>query len=131
MSRNRPRSPRTSDHILIRLTEGIDRIATALAEARREPETALVVPELTVCRYLSLKHLGMYIEVVPRPVERAQHEEPSIMVTAGVLVGIRPGGPGRGSQPAERGLVISQGGQQGVTSLRVDAPVKVFPRSGR
>ncbi len=128
---SRRRTPRTQDHVLVQFVEALDRLTAALTESRRSPETPLVMPELMLCRHLGGKHLGCLIELVPRPVEKFQHEHPEIMLLAGELVGIRPGSPGRGSQPPDMTLVIRQGGEQSIKVVRVDAPVKVFPRSVR
>jgi hypothetical protein len=49
VSRNRQRSPRTFDHIVIRLTEAIDRIATAL-DAPKPHLEAVPQVQLTECR---------------------------------------------------------------------------------
>jgi hypothetical protein len=130
MSRNRPRSPRHIDHVLDRLARAAELIAYSL---RASPDATAPEPviNLTVCRYLSLKHHGQWIEIPGRPKNQGEVQEPSQLTITGVLVGIRPGGAGRSGQTATRALVIAQGGEQGVHYVRVDEPVNTYPRSSR
>jgi len=130
MSRNRPRSPRYADHLLARLTAAAEQLVDVL---RPTPPTLEELPQVnqTVCRLLSLRHLGQWVEIPGRPVTKEEREHPSQLTIAGVLVGIRPGAPGRQGGVATRTLVIAQGGQQRDLAVRVDEPVNTYPRSTR
>jgi hypothetical protein len=129
MSRNRPRSPRYADHVLGRLATAAEQLADNLRPAPALAEAPMV--NLTACRYLSLRHHGQWIEIPGCPKNQGEKTEPSQLTISGVLVGTRPGGAGRNGQPATRGLVIVQGGEQGVHYVRVDEPVNTYPRSLR
>lgn len=130
MTKTRPRSPRYADHVLARLATAAEQLVDVLRPA---PTVLEELPQVnqTVCRLLSLRHLGQWVEIPGRPVTKDQREHPSQLTTAGVLVGIRPGGPGQHGAVATRTLVIAQGGQQRDLAVRVDEPVNTYPRSNR
>jgi len=137
MTRQQSRTPKQSEQAqaLHRLADVLEHavetiVAPALAAAPPPAvEQAQVVA--TAARYLDLRHLGDWIEIPGRPARPIERTEPSMLTTAGVLVGIRPGEPGRGDQPPTRVLVIAQGGQIAPHSVRVDEPVNTYPRAQR
>ena len=130
MSRNRPRAPWYADHVLGRLAAAAEQLVDALRPA---PPAIEEVPQVnqTVCRLLAERHLEQVVSIPGRPSTPGERVEPSQLSIVGVLVGIRPGGPGRGSSPATRALVIRQGAEQGVHYVRVDEPVNTYPRTSR
>lgn len=121
-----------------RATLALAEALTALADSIRDSRIANhVTPqlELMLVRHLSAEHLGCWIELpgIPTRVSRSAAHEPSVLATAGRLVGIRPGGfnlptSSGGDPAATRILVIQQGtATQPITALAGD-PVRVAPR---
>lgn len=130
MSRNRQRSPQPCGPVLDGVVHALEQIAEALRPA---PAVEAEVPQVnqTVCRLLTLRHYGQWIEIPGRPLSRDQHAEPSQLTIGGVLTGIRPGTHGQQGIPATRTLVIAQGPEQRAHTVRVDEPVNTYPRSIR
>jgi len=137
MTRQQSRTPKTSDqaqalHRLADVIEhAVETIAAPALAAAPAPEVEQAQVVATSARYLGLRNLGDWIEIPGRHSTPLQRTEPSMLTTAGVLVGIRPGEPGRGEQPPTRVLVIAQGGQIAPHSVRVDEPVNTYPRAQR
>ena len=130
MSRNRQRSPQAGGADFDGVVHALERIAEALRPA---PVVEAAPPQVnqTMCRLLTLRHYGQWIEIPGRPSTREQHAEPSQLTIGGVLTGIRPGAPGQQGMPATRTLVIAQGPEQRAHTVRVDEPVNTYPRSIR
>lgn len=131
MTRQTPRSPKGSDQALHRLADSVERLVEVLVTQHVEAAPPAVVEAAqvnqTVCRLLGLRNYGQWIEIPGRPSTPAQRQEPSQLTVAGVLVGIRPGDPGRDGQPPRRVLVLRQGAEQAAHAVRVDEPVNTYP----
>lgn len=100
-------------------------IAGAARLDARDPE-----PDVLLVRHLGIEHLGRWVHLPGRPALLGSYAvvEPALAVTAGRLVGIRPGKAGTRDTPGTVTLVLMQGSTVAELPTRVDDRVDVAPR---
>ena len=130
MARNRTPHPSAIALAVDRLAGAISIAATDLMRSLRARDelaesdarlAAAVGPELMAARHVSVADLGRWIEI-PDPLPLSQATA-SVKVTAGRLVGIRPGAVDAGV--AYRVFVIQQGAESAGVRAVIDYPVRL------
>lgn len=126
---SRRRNPSSAERAIVQL-------AAVLADpAARRPDLAYLEhsaeaplqAELMAVRHLAVQHLGRWVELSDLPRSAPSSLEPSSGVTAGRLVGLRPGVSDR-IKGSTRVLVLQQGTSSAPLEFDVARPVLVAPR---
>jgi hypothetical protein len=109
---------------------GFNLAALAEIAGARRLEATDPEPEVMLVRHLGLPHLGRWIYLPGRPALAGPQyvAEPTLVATAGRLVGIRPSKAGTRDAVSTRTLVVLQGPAAAELSVRVDDRVDVAPR---